>query len=100
MFLVEDIKRQVTKNNTSGIVTQLSKDNSMHLALEVALAVYLFCIHSLRVMRPGGFGGESPQHNIDCCRDKWRILIVLQEWCSRVLFLYLHGLCWHSSCFW
>jgi hypothetical protein len=72
MFFVDDsdTKRLVAKHATSGIVAQFSKNASTHLALGISLAVYLFCIHSLRVLRPGVFEGELSQHYIDRRRDK------------------------------
>ena len=66
MSVVEDIKQQVAKDATSGIVAQFSKDAPTHLALGIFLAVYLFCIHSLRVFWPRVREGELPQHDVDC----------------------------------
>ncbi|KAF8473092.1 hypothetical protein DFH94DRAFT_765973 [Russula ochroleuca] len=64
MFFVDDsdTKRLVAKHATSGIVAQFSKNASTHLALGISLAVYLFCIHSLRVLRPGVFEGMVLSH--------------------------------------
>lgn len=82
MSFVEDIKRQVAKDATKGIVAQFSKDASTHLALGIFLAVYLFCIQSLRVLWPSVIEGGLTQHDIDCPsrNDKWRILLTAIAW--------------------
>jgi hypothetical protein len=60
------------------LVTELGfyKDSPTQLVLAASMAVILFCLHGLRVLWPKGFiKGESPQHNVDCRRNGWRMLI-------------------------
>jgi hypothetical protein len=58
--------RQVSKPSTSGDVAHFSKDGLTQIVLGSSMAVFLFCLRGLRVLRPKGFGGELPQHDVDC----------------------------------
>jgi hypothetical protein len=51
------------------------KDSRSRLALGVSVAVFLFCLHGLRVLRPKSvIKGELPQHD-NCHINGWRVLI-------------------------
>jgi hypothetical protein len=90
-FVKHTTERQVTKSPTTGeVVVQFSKDSHIQLVLAVSMAVFLFCLHGLRVLWPKCFEGELPQHDVDCRSNWWGILIVWQA-IGSVLFSCLAG---------
>ena len=56
--------RQIVVYSGGKDEVQLSKGCRTQVVLGVSMAVFLFCLHGLRVARPRGFEGELPQHNL------------------------------------
>jgi hypothetical protein len=72
-------------DDTSTLVTELVRyyrHSSIQLVLGACVAVFLFCLHSLRVLCPERFmtfiKGELLHRQIDCCSNRWRVLIAWQ----------------------
>ena len=55
------------------------KGDLTQLVLVISMAVFLFCLHGLKVLWPKGFNkGELRQHNVDCHSNWWMMLIAWQ----------------------
>ena len=65
-------RRHIVVYSGGKVEIQLSKDCRTQVVLGISMAVFLFCLHGLRVVRPKGFEGESPQHGL----TRWNMLIV------------------------
>ena len=60
-------------------VVHFYKYGPIQLKLGASMAVFLFCLHGLRVLWPNGFiKGELPLHDLDCRGNGWRMLIASQ----------------------
>jgi hypothetical protein len=58
---------------------QFYEDGRTQVVLGALMAVFLFCLHGLRVLWPESFiKGELSQHNIDYHSNGWRMLIAWQ----------------------
>jgi hypothetical protein len=57
---------------TSEGVPQICEDSPTQLVLGVSTAVFLFCLHGLRVLWPKCFEGELPQHDRS---NRWSVMI-------------------------
>lgn len=58
---------------------QFYRHSSIQLVLGASVAVFLFCLHGLRVLCPERFltfiKGELSRRQIDCCGNRWSVLI-------------------------
>jgi hypothetical protein len=78
---------------------QFYEDGPAQLVLGVSMAVFLFCLHGLRVLWPKGFiKGELSQHDIDGRNNGLMMLIAWQANGSMV-FSSLSG-CGYTCYFW
>jgi len=69
------------------------EDSRSQLVLGASMAVFLFCLHGLRILWPKGFiKGEFPRRlrveDVDCMVGKWFYGSLISVWmCAHVLFL-------------
>jgi hypothetical protein len=88
---LDDSELVMTMRSHKGDLTQL--------VLVISMAVFLFCLHGLKVLWPKGFNkGELRQHDVDCHSNWWRMLIARQANGSLVPSS-LSG-CLRTFCFW
>jgi hypothetical protein len=55
---------------------QFHNDGPFQLVLVFSMAIFLFCLHGLKVLWPKGFiQGEFPHYDNDCRGNSWTMLI-------------------------